>query len=230
MPALCYPFERVDEQFDIVCRPLLLSRGKMTQVGLWDYDIDADILICDSRWYDLLQLEFGSVRRIADFRAHIHPDDVAFATAVDPGEVSDMIARDERYHNDFRIIRADGVVRRWRSVACLLFDPAIGHRRAVGCVTDITDLGEADAGIAGAFPGPPEAPSGSKEDRGAAALTARELECLRWVSMGKTAWETATIMGRSQRTIEFHLVNAARKLNAINKIHAVVIAVRMGLI
>ncbi|NWP61276.1 helix-turn-helix transcriptional regulator, partial [Escherichia coli] len=58
----------------------------------------------------------------------------------------------------------------------------------------------------------------------------RELECLRWVSLGKTAWETATIMGRSQRTVEFHLINATRKLSASNKIHAAVIAVRTGLI
>ena len=36
-------------------------------------------------------------------------------------------------------------------------------------------------------------------------------------------------MGRSQRTVEFHLINATRKLSASNKIHAAVIAtVRKG--
>lgn len=61
-------------------------------------------------------------------------------------------------------------------------------------------------------------------------LTDRELTCLRWVSLGKTAWETATIIGRSRRTVEFHLLNAMRKLGAVNKVHAAVIAVRQGLI
>lgn len=197
----------------------------MTQAGLWDYDIDADILICDARWYELLQLEVGSIRRIADFRAHIHADDAAFATASDPRRFSQMVAREERYHIDFRVVRGDGQVRWWRSVACLLIDPVTGHRRGVGCVVDITEIRGTD--IETGIP-PPGRPGPVVRD--SATLTLRELECLHWVSMGKTAWETATIMGRSQRTVEFHLVNAARKLNAINKIHAVVIAVRMGLI
>lgn len=203
----------------------------MSQVGLWDYDIDADILICDSRWYELLQLEFGSVRRITDFRAHIHAEDAEAATVIDPRHVNEMIARDQRYHIDFRVIRKDCQVRWWRSVACLLVDPATGHRRAVGCVTDITEARETEVDAMRPIQNQPEADGRADGDcKASAGLTARELECLKWVSIGKTAWETAMIMGRSQRTVEFHLVNAARKLNAINKIHAVVLAVRQGFI
>jgi DNA-binding CsgD family transcriptional regulator len=65
---------------------------------------------------------------------------------------------------------------------------------------------------------------------GTGALTAKELECLRWVSLGKTAWETAAIIGRSHRTVEFHLNNAVRKLDASNRVHAATIAIRLGLL
>lgn len=213
---------------------------KAMEVGLWEYDIDSDTVSCDSGWYDLLGCEQNSIHRIADFRPFIHPQDVEMATSVDYESVMAMIATDQRYHIDFRVIRPDGETRWWRSVACLLIDPANGHRRAVGCVTDNTDFRLID-------PRPPgEAPehqadqaltdpaeidgSATKDEATRTALSAKELECLNWVSVGKTAWETAIIMDRSQRTVEFHLVNAMRKLGAANKIHAVVIAVRNGLI
>jgi DNA-binding CsgD family transcriptional regulator len=64
----------------------------------------------------------------------------------------------------------------------------------------------------------------------ASDLTKSELECLYWAGLGKTAWETAGITKRSQRTVEFHLANAIRKLKASNKIQAAAIAMKNGLI
>ncbi|MER8543731.1 LuxR family transcriptional regulator [Mesorhizobium sp. M1334] len=43
-------------------------------------------------------------------------------------------------------------------------------------------------------------------------LTAREYECAQWAVRGKTAWEMGCILGITQRTAEFHLDNARRKL------------------
>lgn len=57
-------------------------------------------------------------------------------------------------------------------------------------------------------------------------LTPRESECLSWASQGKTAWEISVILAISQNTVTFHLVNAADKLNANNRTHAVAIAIR----
>lgn len=210
----------------------LALRLKALEVGLWDYEIEADILSCDARWYALLGVSPGSVRRIADFRPHIHPEDVAMATEVDLDKIDALIAHDARYHVDFRVIRPDGVTRWWRSVACLLVDPASGHRRASGCVTDITEFRRIDSEVTGGAEVRQrgEAPFQETDGGASPALSARELECLRWVGMGKTAWETAVITGLSRRTIEFHLRNAIRKLSAINKVHASVIAVRRGLI
>ncbi len=62
------------------------------------------------------------------------------------------------------------------------------------------------------------------------ALTPRELEALRWTMEGKTAWETGTILGISERTAVMHVNNAMHKLGCINKHQAVLKALRLGLI
>lgn len=67
-------------------------------------------------------------------------------------------------------------------------------------------------------------------DLNRAELTDREKECLLWAAEGKTSWETAQILRISERTVIFHLQNAARKLNVVNRQHAVARAVAMGLI
>lgn len=63
-----------------------------------------------------------------------------------------------------------------------------------------------------------------------AALTSRELECLRWTMEGKTAWEVGQILSISEQTAVRHLNNATHKLGCVNKHHAVVKALRKGFI
>jgi len=61
-------------------------------------------------------------------------------------------------------------------------------------------------------------------------LSFREAECLRWIAMGKSAWDASQIMGVSERTVKFHLENARAKLGAMNTTHAVSKAVSLNLI
>lgn len=61
-------------------------------------------------------------------------------------------------------------------------------------------------------------------------LTPREHECLCWTMEGKTAWEVGCILGISEQTAARHLNNAMHKLGCVNKHHAVVKALRLGLI
>lgn len=63
-----------------------------------------------------------------------------------------------------------------------------------------------------------------------ARLTPRELECLRWTMEGKTAWELGRILGISEQTVARHVNNATHKLRCVNKYHAVLKAMRLGLI
>ena len=62
------------------------------------------------------------------------------------------------------------------------------------------------------------------------ALTNREKECLQWVSIGKTSWETSMIMGISERTVIFHIQNATSKMNTPSRTSAAVIALMNGAI
>ena len=62
------------------------------------------------------------------------------------------------------------------------------------------------------------------------ALTRREGECLGWCAEGKSYWETAVILGISERTVSFHMEAVRGKLNAGSNAHAVAIAVRTGLL
>jgi len=64
----------------------------------------------------------------------------------------------------------------------------------------------------------------------AAALTAREIECLRFAAVGRTVADTSQALGITGRTVEFHLKNVAEKLDATNKVHAVALAVSQGLV
>ena len=65
---------------------------------------------------------------------------------------------------------------------------------------------------------------------GGPSLTPRETECLRWAADGKTSGEIAQLLGLSESTANFHLNNAMRKLDVVNRQHAVARAALQGLI
>lgn len=59
-------------------------------------------------------------------------------------------------------------------------------------------------------------------------LSNREIAVLRWTADGKTSGEIASIMKITERTVNFHISNAAKKLNAANKTSAAVKAAMLG--
>jgi DNA-binding CsgD family transcriptional regulator len=62
------------------------------------------------------------------------------------------------------------------------------------------------------------------------SLTEREKECLLWAAEGKTGWEIGNIVNISERTVTFHLQNAAQKMGVVNRQQAISRALSMGLI
>ena len=62
------------------------------------------------------------------------------------------------------------------------------------------------------------------------SLTLRECEVLKWSGVGKTTWEMSCILGCSERTINFHIANASRKLGSFSRRQAVGVALAQGLI
>lgn len=61
-------------------------------------------------------------------------------------------------------------------------------------------------------------------------ISSREKEVLRWVKEGKSSWDASVILGISERTVNFHISNIMQKLDAVNRIQAVAIAVEQRLI
>lgn len=62
------------------------------------------------------------------------------------------------------------------------------------------------------------------------SLSRREIECLSWASAGKTSVEMSEILGLSEYTVNHYLNRATRKLDAVNRVQAVVKAIRAGLL
>jgi DNA-binding CsgD family transcriptional regulator len=52
-------------------------------------------------------------------------------------------------------------------------------------------------------------------------ITKRELECMRWVSEGKTSWEISQILNISERTANFHVANYIEKTGSVNRQQAI---------
>ena len=64
----------------------------------------------------------------------------------------------------------------------------------------------------------------------AGLLTGKEREILRWLKKGKSTWDVSQILKISERTVNYHIYNIIQKLDAMNRTHAVAIALEKGLI
>lgn len=60
-------------------------------------------------------------------------------------------------------------------------------------------------------------------------LTERELECVNYLSRGKTAEEIAIILNISKRTVETHIKNIKRKMNCYNQFRLGYLLGRLGI-
>lgn len=61
-------------------------------------------------------------------------------------------------------------------------------------------------------------------------LSKREIEVLTWLRQGKSSWDISMILRISERTVNFHINNIKQKLDVVNRLQAVSVAVQSGLI
>ena len=61
-------------------------------------------------------------------------------------------------------------------------------------------------------------------------LSNRELECLKWASIGKTSWEIGEILGISSRTVETYFISIRKKMDTYSTIQSVAKAIRIHLL
>jgi len=57
-------------------------------------------------------------------------------------------------------------------------------------------------------------------------LTLRENEVLKWIMQGKSTWDISKIINLSEGTVKFHVEKVLKKLSAVNRAHAVSIAMQ----
>jgi LuxR family quorum-sensing transcriptional regulator LasR len=77
-------------------------------------------------------------------------------------------------------------------------------------------------------PATPAAPAVPAEE--VPELTAREQECLVWLTAGKTAWEIGRIMSISEAGVNFHVANLRAKFGVGRRNDVVLKAIRLGLV
>jgi DNA-binding CsgD family transcriptional regulator len=68
------------------------------------------------------------------------------------------------------------------------------------------------------------------EDHAHIALSARELEVVRWTAQGKTSVEIGQILALSDHTVNAYMTNAIKKLDCVNRTQLVAKAIRLKLI
>jgi len=61
-------------------------------------------------------------------------------------------------------------------------------------------------------------------------VSTREKEVLNWIKHGKSNLDISVILDISERTVKFHIDNILKKLDALNRSHAVAIGLSSGLI
>lgn len=71
---------------------------------------------------------------------------------------------------------------------------------------------------------------GRDVDSGEFRLTDREKQALTWAARGKSSADIAVILDISERTVNFHMDNAMRKLDVATRIQAAVKCAMLGLI
>jgi PAS domain S-box-containing protein len=118
----------------------LVAAMQVAEVGYFDYNPIAGVVVPSGNYNAILGLsETAKARPLADFLAHIDPNDVA--------HVEEVVARALRerttYRLEYRIQTGDGRVRWVASRGAAIADAA-GDLRLVGAIFDITDRKQAE--------------------------------------------------------------------------------------
>ena len=130
--------ERKNAEVDLYLeRERLALATESSHLGVWDYNLDANTMLCDPCWYEIFGLDpSSSVATIEAFNACLHPDDLERVTR----ERLTALANKEKIHRiEFRIQTPAGETRWIVSSARFLQANERTPNRLVGVVRDTTD-------------------------------------------------------------------------------------------
>ncbi|ADL55334.1 ATP-binding protein [Gallionella capsiferriformans] len=106
-------------------------------IGIWDWDVAANVLTWDDSMYLLYGLCAGDFGGAYDaWLSTLHPDDRALSDA----EIQAALRGEREFSPEFRVIRPDGEIRKIKAFAKVYRDESGSPTRMVGTNFDITDL------------------------------------------------------------------------------------------
>ncbi len=126
---------RVEAQLSQSLERLNLAT-KAASLGIWDWDIQKNVLIWDDRMYELYGVKKGDFAEAYEaWLVTIHPDDRAASE-----EISRLARLGEReYDTEFRVIWPDGSIHVIKAFGKVIWDAGGNPIRMIGINYDITD-------------------------------------------------------------------------------------------
>jgi diguanylate cyclase (GGDEF)-like protein/PAS domain S-box-containing protein len=106
---------------------------EVSRIGVWELDVDTGDLVWDVRIYQLYGLSPDTTMTRELWRSMVHPEDVE---RIEDG-IALAVAEDRTYSGEFRVIRTDGVVVHFRTVANG-FHNSEGHQIILGVTWDVS--------------------------------------------------------------------------------------------
>ncbi len=120
-----------------VQRERLVLAAEAARLGVWDYNLDADTILCDARWYEIFSIDPSpSVNTLDAVHARVHPDDLE---RFKRERQQALKSRDKFFSSHYRIVTPAGATRWIRSSACLIEATRLTPNRLVGIVRDVTE-------------------------------------------------------------------------------------------
>ena len=104
------------------------------QIGVWEWNIEADVLVWDDRMHALYGVEPGHDLGLAQFRGCIHPDD----RDAEMAQVDATLEGTAPYDTEFRVVHPNGEVRSIRALATVVRGADGAPLRLVGTNWDVS--------------------------------------------------------------------------------------------
>ena len=120
----------------------LLLATESGGIGIWDWDVKADLMLWNDLMYQIYGMERGeSLAGYKLWRDHLHPEDRAATEQA----FADGLSGAKPYDTQFRIIWKDGSIRHLRGTGRVTRDAAGKALHMIGCNWDITALKQAES-------------------------------------------------------------------------------------
>ena len=134
--------KHAEEQLKIMSRRLELAKNSLG-AGVWDWDIQTNVLIWDDRIYEIYDLRKGTQVTYQQWASFMLPEDLPAAEAA----LKIAIESKSQSFMEFRIKLPDGTIRHIHCAQGTVLDDAGKVARVVGVNIDITERKRVDSGL-----------------------------------------------------------------------------------